>query len=83
MTNINKDEIESFLITIFTKKFNLNKDQALIADIKSVDSWDSLSHMDLIMELQEVFKLTDISADNFANLTSFSKVLDYIKNENT
>ena len=83
MTNIGIDNIESLLITIFTKKFNLSKEQALIADIKSVDSWDSLSHMDLIMELQEVFKLSDITADNFANLTSFSKALEYIKNENT
>ncbi len=82
MVNLNNSQIEALLLQVFLKRFNLNSELAIKANIQNVDSWDSLSHMDLIIELQEIFNLKNISSDDFANLTSYSLICEYIKNEN-
>lgn len=74
----NIDELKARLLKIFKEKFNLEEPDALIADIKSVEAWDSFSHMDLMIELQSEFHLTLISGQDFAELTNFKKIYDYI-----
>jgi len=72
------EDLNRRLLKIFKDKFNLVGEDALVADIKSVETWDSFSHMDLMIELQSEFQLNELSGDDFAALTSFQKILDYI-----
>jgi len=71
--------LEEKLLKIFNKRFNLNEQQALVATIKTVDSWDSFTHMDLMLELESEFNLSQLTGEDFANLVSFQKILSYIK----
>lgn len=71
--------LEEKLLKIFNKRFNLNEQQALVATIKTVDSWDSFTHMDLMLELESEFNLSQLTGEDFANLVNFQKILSYIK----
>ena len=47
--------------------------------MKNTEKWDSFSHINLILELEEQFKLKKIKPEKIVGLTSYKKCLDYIK----
>ncbi|MCE7530646.1 acyl carrier protein [Polynucleobacter sp. IMCC 29146] len=75
---INLDSVHIKLIKIFKDKFHLDDVDVFDANIKTVETWDSFSHMDLMIELQFEFKLKELSGEDFSALTSFKKIYDYI-----
>jgi acyl carrier protein len=46
--------------------------------IESVEGWDSMAHVGLIMELQKEFKVS-ISPADAIELTSVEKIIKYLK----
>jgi acyl carrier protein len=48
------------------------------ATIESVDRWDSLAHVTLLVVLSEEFAL-EFSVDQFTELTSFPAIVAHIK----
>lgn len=46
-------------------------------DLKDVESWDSISHMHLIMDLEQSFGLT-ISDDEVIRLTSLARIRELL-----
>ena len=74
------NEIESRLITLFKGTFkSLRTDSdVLAASMASVWEWDSLSHMELMLSLDEEFGLNNLSPKEYVNLTSFYKILELI-----
>ena len=46
--------------------------------MKNTEKWDSFSHINLILEIEEQFKLKKIKPEKIAKLTSYKKCLDYI-----
>lgn len=69
--------IEQELIDVFRKMFPCLKDEEEImsASMKCVREWDSISHISLMLALDETFGLRGLSADDFVNLTSFDTIL--------
>lgn len=45
---------------------------------KNVDFWDSLRHLNLIVELEEQFEVT-FEPEEIAEMTTFSNVISYLK----
>lgn len=76
---MNDSELQQKLSKIFIKRFNLDDVDVKESSIKTVEDWDSFTHMDLMLELESEFALDELSGEDFANLVSFKKILDYIK----
>jgi acyl carrier protein len=74
------NEIESRLVTLFRATFkSLRTDSDVFAaSMASVWEWDSLSHMELMLSLDEEFGLNNLSPKDYVNLTSFNKILELI-----
>ena len=72
-------ELHEKLLNIFSKKFGVEESNFLNANIKTVESWDSFSHMDLMLELEAEFQLHELSGEDFANLVSVARIMEYIK----
>ena len=45
--------------------------------MKNTEKWDSFTHINLILEIEEKFKLKRIKPENIAKLTSFKKCFEY------
>ena len=41
--------------------------------MKDVSNWDSISHMNLIVNIEEVFKI-ELTGDDIAEMTSFDQI---------
>jgi len=67
---MNEDTLKSIIATM------LNVDPSIIDESSSMDSissWDSLRHMNLVLALEEEFKIT-IPDDDAANITSYKLI---------
>jgi acyl carrier protein len=73
------DNIEQRLETIFTTVFpDLPAERIKSASQDSVESWDSVAAITLVNLIEEEFEI-EMDFDDVAELTSFSKILDYLK----
>jgi acyl carrier protein len=74
------NEIEAKLIALFKDTFkSLKTDTDVrLASMACVWEWDSLSHMELMLSLDEEFGLNNLRPEDYANLTSFHRILDVI-----
>lgn len=72
------------LIKIFKEVFNLDNTTEDFYQLsqKNLDEWDSLNHLNLIIKLEEMFKI-DISPEEMAELVSFEKILIYLDRDNS
>lgn len=66
------------LIKIFKKNLNIDIEKINLITMKNTEKWDSFSHINLIIEIEEKFKLKKIKIENIAKLTSFKKCFEYI-----
>lgn len=46
--------------------------------MKDVSNWDSISHMNLIVNIEEVFKI-ELSGDDIAEMTSFDQIRSIVE----
>ena len=66
------------LARIFKKNFNTDLDKINSISMKNTEKWDSFTHINLILEIEEKFKLKKIKPENIAKLTSFKKCFEYL-----
>ena len=66
------------LIKIFENLFEVTEGEALEASIENTEKWDSMSHMNLILEIESKFTSVHTTASDLMNLTSFSKCYELI-----
>ena len=71
--------IKKKLDKIFNKNFNIDPKDLEKKSMNNTEKWDSFSHINLILEIEEVFKLKKIKPQKIAELTSYKKCLDYVK----
>ena len=74
--------IEDKLKRLLAKKLRIEPN-TIDSNIKlnSVPDWDSLAHINIIIELNTEFGL-EINPENVQNLTSFDKILVALENNN-
>ncbi len=65
------------LAKIFKEAFGIDQLEDSMS-IESVEGWDSMAHVGLIMELQKEFKVS-ISPADAIELTSVEKIIKYLK----
>ncbi|WP_440657140.1 hypothetical protein [Candidatus Pelagibacter sp. HIMB1509] len=66
---------------LFIKHFSINIKKIENSNIKNTEKWDSFSHINLILEIEEKFKLKKIKPSKIANLTSYKACYKYIITE--
>ena len=70
--------MEERVISIFQKIFKTDIDKNF--DKRSTDKWDSLTHLDLIVSLEEEFKIT-FTPNEIGSMFSFVDVVNTLKNK--
>ena len=66
---------------IMAELFDIKEDE--ITDESSMDNivkWDSLNHINLIMTIEEQFRIT-MNADDIIEMTSFAKIKHILRGE--
>ena len=64
---------------VFKKLFQISDDKILNAKINDVEKWNSLTHIDLILEIEKTFKVKKINNKDITKLNSFKKIFQYLK----
>jgi acyl carrier protein len=70
--------VSSRLLALFNRVMQTDYAQGDGLTMDNVASWDSLKHLLLIMEVEQVFELR-IAADALSELTGFEKLLAYVR----
>ena len=75
-----QDVLKARLAQCFCATFpNLKADEAETADMDSVEAWDSLASVNLLVAVEEEFGLT-IPPDEYDHLSSFSGFYEVLLN---
>ena len=67
------------LIKLFKKNFNIDERKIDKISMQNTEKWDSFSHINLVIEIEEKFRLDKIKPENIAKMTSFKKCFEFIK----
>ena len=71
--------MREILIKIMSQVFNTDKNSINeFSTMNSVENWDSLKHIDLMMSIEEEFEIT-FMADEIAGMNSFKKITEALK----
>ena len=69
------------LIQLLIDIFNINEEEAKNASMNSISTWDSLSHIDLMMTIEEEFNIPKITPDEIVFMTSTESIKQILKNK--
>ena len=69
------------LIQLLMDLFNINEKEAKNASMNSISTWDSLSHIELMMTIEEEFNIPKISPDEIVSMTSTESIKQILKNK--
>ena len=69
------------LIHLLMDLFNINEEEAKNASMNSISTWDSLSHIDLMMTIEEEFNIPKITPDEIVSMTSTESIKQILKNK--
>ena len=72
-------DIELDLKSIFSNVLKVAPERVGNLEMKTTESWDSFSHISLMMEIEQNMLHGDIDAETIPELTSFEKCFIYIK----
>ena len=75
---MNKEQIKKIMTKVFEIESSLVNDEI---SQKNTDQWDSLNHLNLIVEIEEEFDVS-FSPEQIGSMTSLKKILDEIKKTN-
>jgi acyl carrier protein len=76
----NKMEIKNRVLKVFSLVFQKNADEIKITDDKeSIETWDSISHLFLIMNLEEEFNIK-LKTEDVVKIDSVKTCIRYIEN---
>ena len=77
MSTINKDEILGKVKGVFKAAMGDNVEVDMNTEKPMVAEWDSLNHLNLVVELESAFGL-DLSMKEIEELTSVKKIVEII-----
>ena len=64
---------------ILANTFNLSKEEVLKnLGMEDVNNWDSLSHMNLIVNIEDEFKI-ELTGDDISEMITFDQIRDVIQ----
>ena len=64
---------------ILANTFNLSKEEVLKnLGMNDVNNWDSLSHMNLIVSIEDEFKI-ELTGDDISEMITFDQIRDVIQ----
>jgi len=63
---------------VFINTFNINEQQLPTLNYQGVDTWDSIGHMKMIAELEEVFDIM-FETDDILDFSSYLKGFEVLK----
>ena len=66
MSNLDK------YIKVFTKTFSVNKSKLKKLKYQSISQWDSVGHMSMVGDLEDIFKIS-LDMDDIIDFSSFEK----------
>ena len=69
------------LIQLLMDLFNINEKEAKNASMNSISTWDSLSHIELMMTIEEEFNIPKITPDEIVSMTSTESIKQILKNK--
>ena len=73
------DSNENRIITIISKVLDIDSKKISVkSDMKNTKEWDSLNHMNILLELSKEFNIP-IDSNTVTELTSFKKILKHLK----
>ena len=61
--------------------FNINEEEAKNASMNSISTWDSLSHIELMMTIEEEFNIPKITPDEIVSMTGIESIRKILKNK--
>lgn len=73
-----KEQIKKIMTKVFEIESSLVNDEI---SQKNTGQWDSLNHLNLIVEIEEEFDVS-FSPEQIGSMTSLKKILDEIKKTN-
>ena len=72
------DLVEQFLVESFSKVFpNLSPEEILTASETTVEDWSSLTVVNLILIIEDKFKIT-VDLDRISEFTSYNSIFKYL-----
>ena len=69
------------LIQLLMDLFNINEKEAKNASMNSISTWDSLSHIELMMTIEEEFNIPKITPDEIVSMTSTESIKQILRNK--
>jgi len=69
------------LIQLLIDIFNINEEEAKNASMNSISTWDSLSHIELMMTIEEEFNIPKITPDEIVSMTSTESIKQILGNK--
>ena len=69
------------LIQLLMDLFNINEEEANNASMNSISTWDSLSHIELMMTIEEEFNIPKITPDEIVSMTSTESIKQILRNK--
>lgn len=73
------NELEQKVLTVFSKVFNVSVEELLLTFTKhDIESWDSLGHLQLVMNLESEFDIK-FKTQEINQITSIQKSIDHIR----
>ena len=74
--------IEEKLSLIFTSCFDIPSSEiSLESSMETLDVWDSLGHLSLIITIEEEFEIS-LNEKEVLSMTSFSEIISILKSRN-
>ncbi len=66
--------MEKKLIELLMSFFKINEDEAMNASMESVANWDSLTHVELMMTIEEEFDVSKITLDEIVFMVNIENI---------
>lgn len=63
---------------IFIRMFDVKLEQLPILEYQSIETWDSVGHMSLIVSLEDAFEIT-FEMDDILDFSSYSKGIEILR----
>lgn len=71
--------MDETLITLIARQFGISNDQAVCASMENTERWNSLSHVEFIMTLEEEYQIGKFTSDEIVEMIDINRVDQILK----
>lgn len=64
-------------VSIFKKVFDIAEDELIDLKYRGIEEWDSVGHMELVSEIEDVFDI-EMETDDIIDFDSFEKGIEIL-----